>query len=1202
MIEKTDKIIHVYAFPHPIDNTRTEITIPAGKTITEILALLDEKLDSPIESGVVYLSGEPISEEHWSRIKPKPDSVLVVKAVAEGPLVAGIGALIGTISSSIFAATGGLTLFGKVLMAGISIAGNFLLNALFPARPPQLEQESNNQKASYSVSGSRNQAAPWEAVPVILGRHRVTPFFAAPQYTESQSEDQYLRCLFVWGYGVANVEDIRIGETPITQFQDVQIETSYGYGGAPDQPLTLYPRQTIEEQLSIDMKNVDGWHYRTTAENVDEISLDFVWPQGNYYISMADGKKHDLNFVVWVQARRLPDGAWFSLPTIQGTFIWTSTFRRTTSMVVPNGQYEVRAMKALADWPQDHDDTFVDSFAWVALRGLRNQAPVNFNKPLLMTAIRLRANAQLNGSLDQINGIVTSYVRDWNNPSVWRPSNNPADLFRHVLQGPANARPTPDSLIDIAALNAWWHYCKDQGFTFNQYRTSRASVFDTLLDICAAGRAVPYFNGNKFSVIWDQQDKPIVQMFTPRNSWGFEETREYRKFPHAYRARFINELKGYVEDERIVYDDGYDSTNATQFEHIEFPGVTNPNQIWRHGRFHIAQQRLRPSVYTLNVDIEALVCTRGDKVLVQHDVMLAGVGSGRVIKRNDDLRAVDLDEITTLDASKSYRLTARFPNGGFLQYPLVTGQGGELRTLVLGGVNVIPPNDTLVAVEEMGRELGTYRILSIEPGDEMSHRITLVDDAPAIYQADSGAIPPFVSNVTAPVNPFTLAPTNLVVSQELYYEGNEWLIAATLNWQVSRQGWASRFEIEYFSSAIGQWISAGSVQAPNTSYRIPQGLRSGGYTFRVRTVFTDGTYSRWTVTPPMQLDILTRAPAQVSDFRISVRGDNTFLNWSPVNNVPIGFYEIRFVDRDSSEIEWNAATPLIPRVEGTSIQVPSLVGTYLIKAVSVTGIRSVDATRIKSTIAELEGVNVVETLSEHPSFSGERDGTIVVDGRLKLALMEDTPGARVQGYYTFANALDLGAVFTSRTTAVVEAVGEDLTNVMAQWPNLASVTALDTSMPDEWGVELEVSTTLSDPASPDAEWTDWQPFVVGDVTARGYRFRVRLYGQPVEGSDPPYTSTTPNVSRLSVVIDMPDRVIAKNDLVAPSAGLQVSFDPPFIHLEGISTADQDLSSGDRKIISNKDENGFFIRFYNSSGNPISRTFDYVAKGYGSRIS
>ena len=84
-------------------------------------------------------------------------------------------------------------------------------------------------------------------------------------------------------------------------------------------------------------------------------------------------------------------------------------------------------------------------------------------------------------------------------------------------------------------------------------------------------------------------------------------------------------------------------------------------------------------------------------------------------------------------------------------------------------------------------------------------------------------------------------------------------------------------------------------------------------------------------------------------------------------------------------------------------------------------------------------------------------------------------------------------------------------------------------------------------------------------------------------------------------VDMPDRVEGGNDLVVTTAGLHVDFDPPFIALRGFGIAAQDLATGDRAVITGKDESGFDIIFRDSGGSPVERTFDYVAKGYGKRI-
>ena len=135
------------------------------------------------------------------------------------------------------------------MIAGLGIGLKLLLGAMFP--PPKPETPKVPREA-YNFAGARNQMAPFEPIPVVLGKHRVTPFYGALPYTEDVGDDQYLRALFIVGYGPLDITDIRIGETPITEFEDVEYEVKEGY--ASDTAQTLYPRQVIEEAVSITLE------------------------------------------------------------------------------------------------------------------------------------------------------------------------------------------------------------------------------------------------------------------------------------------------------------------------------------------------------------------------------------------------------------------------------------------------------------------------------------------------------------------------------------------------------------------------------------------------------------------------------------------------------------------------------------------------------------------------------------------------------------------------------------------------------------------------------------------------------------------------------------------------------------------------------------------------------------------------------------
>jgi hypothetical protein len=125
-----------------------------------------------------------------------------------------------------------------------------------------------------------------------------------------------------------------------------------------------------------------------------------------------------------------------------------------------------------------------------------------------------------------------------------------------------------------------------------------------------------------------------------------------------------------------------------------------------------------------------------------------------------------------------------------------------------------------------------------------------------------------------------------------------------------------------------------------------------------------------------------------------------------------------------------------------------------------------------------------------------------------------------------------------------------------------------------------------------ATWTDYRLFFVGDYKARGLKFKAVLTSSSGESS--------PILKTLTVNIDMPDRVTAGDDIASgtDSGGYAVSFSPSFKATPAIGISAQNLQQGDYYEITTKSPTGFTIRFKNNGGTVVSRTFDYVAKGYG----
>ena len=401
----------------------------------------------------------------------------------------------------------------------------------------------------------------------------------------------------------------------------------------------------------------------------------------------------------------------------------------------------------------------------------RPQGPINKipNTNLAKTAIRIQSTSKANGTIDGVNAIVQSVCLDWDrNTQRWveRPTSNPASLFGYVLMHPGNAYriklADANTQIDVAALQKWHEYCDDNEFEFNSIVTQTQSVMDILRDICAAGKASPSYVDGKWTVVVDKPRDYVTQHFTPHNSWGFESTKLLPRLPDAFRVTFANREKAYQADEELIFNFGKTAATAEIFEELSLPGVTNAKQAKHLARWHLAQTKLRPEVYTLNVDFEYLVCNRGDLVRVAHDVPLWGTSTGRIVSKSGS--TLTLSEPVNLVSGTQYQIRVRTnapiaqsgaSNSELLVLTPVTTTGVvdsiTLTTPVPASVEV----DNLYMLGEIAKESQELVVLSVEPSDNLSARLTLADYSPEIYSLNMNSdddLPAFNANITGQSN------------------------------------------------------------------------------------------------------------------------------------------------------------------------------------------------------------------------------------------------------------------------------------------------------------------------------------------------------------------------------------------------------------------------------------------------------------------
>lgn len=759
----TDKV-KVSTCPHPFSAQRIDSLAIEGQSIYEILkshgvedvinvrvAIHDEYIrsdsyDRIVQSGDVVTIRVIPSGGGGGKNPLRTVMMIVVIAAAAyvsgGSLGAGAGTWLGVGTTS--AALAG---------AAVSVVGLLAVNSLFPPAAPDmgtLRGGLDSESQVYSISGSRNSISPYGVRPQILGKHRFTPPYGASPYTELVGDDQYLRLLFDCGYGPLTITDLKIGETAIDLFDDVEYQVKEGTPS--DIAPTLYTNDIYEEALSINVTQVGGAQTRTTQVGADEISVD-ISLQGLVQFN-DDGSKTERTVNILVQYAPTATSLWSTAGTFSITEKRPTSIRRSMKWAVTTGQYDVKLIRTT---PDTDDPKILDDSYWTVLRTIKHITPINLTTKPAQVAIRIKATEQLNGIIDQFNAVFQLRCLDWDSgTSTWveRATSNPASIFRYVLQQAANHRPYPNSLIDLTSLQNWHSFCVSNGFTFNHVKDYRSSIWDTLNTICSAGRASITRIDGRIGVVYDYLKTVPIQHFTPRNSWDFSAKKNFFTPIHAWKIQFINEDEGWREDERIVYDDGYTSANATKFETMSLVGVTDSDLAWKHGRYHIASLRLRPESYSFNVDVEYLVCTRGDLVKISHDVLLVGLGSGRVKSITTAagyIQTITTDEIFTMESGPTYCIRARQSSGASVLI-VVNTVAGDTSTLTLTTPVLIangPAVGDLVMFGESGSESIDCIIKSIEPSSDLTAMITCADLASAIYSSDSGTIPAYTSPLTA---------------------------------------------------------------------------------------------------------------------------------------------------------------------------------------------------------------------------------------------------------------------------------------------------------------------------------------------------------------------------------------------------------------------------------------------------------------------
>jgi hypothetical protein len=508
----------------------------------------------------------------------------------------------------------------------------------------------------------------------------------------------------------------------------------------------------------------------------------------------------------------------------------------------------------------------------------------------------------------------------------------------------------------------------------------------------------------------------------------------------------------------------------------------------------------------------------------------------------------------------------------------------------------------------LGFSAKPFRILGMTFNQDFTVSLTLVEHQDSHYTWATKVQATTVPSTNLP-NPFNVQPPASVTLDDQLIEYNDGTVIVALDVTIgaSPDSFVDYYQVEYKLSSDSNYIIY--AQGSGLNHRVLNVIDQQTYDVRVKAVSSLGTSSTY-VTAQRTIIGAIAPPSDVEDFSCNIVGQEAHLSWNQIPDLDLAYYQLRFSEEIDGSADWQNSVNLVSKVSrpATSISVPARAGTYLIKAVDKLGNFSSNATAIISNVTDVVNHNAVASQSEHPDFLGTLTNTVIADDSIRLDSSElfdsgsgnfDDETTRffdsgvsnadffATGNYEFADVIDIGAKHTARITASLTQSSDNPDDLFDNRTGLFDTASsnFDGDTPANCDAHLEIATS-----DDNVTYTAFQNFVIGNYTARYFKFRVFLTSRDL--------ASTPVVSQVSVTIDMPDRIFSGNDITSGAGTYTITFTNPFKSVNyAVGITGEDLATGDFFLVENKTISGFDLTFKNSGGTAISRTFDYIAKGF-----
>lgn len=773
-----------------------------------------------------------------------------------------------TIGMAVF--TGGIAsgaIFGiqsliwrSVIAMAVGMIGNAIISKL---TAPKVDRSNSEQSNTYGWGGTETVTGQGYPLAVTYGRMKSAGLLLS-RHVISDGEKQYLNLLYCAGEGeLSKIEDIRINANPISNYKDVQVDIRKGTN---DQTVIPNFNDNFADQ-SLNYELTESWNTQQVQGNAcDAIELTVGFPNGLYYSNDSGGADRT-SVTLKAEIRKVGDESWQALPlanqkgmaghikrrdawnfiksdnNVTNTSDYAGRIEEATNNAfyrvfrfdnLEKARYEIRMRCSAKDGKSLRH---INKVYWVQLTQIIYDDFVHPGKALI--GIKALATSQLSGTDPKVTWIQErSEVYVFNpyiNKYEAQPADNPAwvayDLI-HICRkigGEYVVFGQPHMRLDYNAFKAWADKCKTNGFTFNYIYDTAMRLWDALKYPEAVGRGKVIPVGTRFTCVSDYQSTP-VQLFTVANIKHGSFTEEFQGVEaraNSVEISFLNKDKDYERDVIPVYGDTYDESDTlTNPAQVELMGCTSLEQAYKHGKHFLRCNKYEIRTVTIEAFTDAIACTVGDIILIQHDIPEWGEG-GRVVAVSG--QTITLDKEVSVQPGKNYQLLIRSNSTDIVSTFNVVNVSG-LNVIVKEAIPV--QSDAVYAFGEISKSAKPFRVLAITKTlSEMTRKIQCMEYYPELYVSDDGTVPSIdytnhgVSDIQA---------VGLV--SDVYGANGIMYSRIGVTWQLPRDGKVSNVVVNYRNVKSDTWTYIGNYPASTNTTTISDVLLGATYEVRVQAI------------------------------------------------------------------------------------------------------------------------------------------------------------------------------------------------------------------------------------------------------------------------------------------------------------------------------------------------------------------------------